>query len=247
MSPVAVILAGGLGTRVRPALAGVPKALVPVQGKPFLSLLLDQLADADVSRIVICAGHLGDPIEELVRGRRHGPPIVISRDEWPMGSGGALRRALPYLTAESLLVSHGDTYLDTDLSAFHHWSERQPHEASLLVNRVENCARFDTLELDLSGRILSMHPPRGVRRPGWVSAGISVLPRSWVESLPVDIPLSLEYDILPYWIDRGIGGYCVRAPFLDMGSPEHLPHAHGFFAALRKRLSDAAPKSVYVN
>jgi NDP-sugar pyrophosphorylase family protein len=233
---------------VRPALAGVPKALVPVQGKPFLCLLLDQLADADVSRVVICAGHLGDRIEELARARRQGPPIEISRDDWPMGSGGALRRALPYLDGSStVLVAHGDTYVDTDLSAFRDWGERQPYDAALLVNRVENCASFDTLELDLSGTILSMHPPRGVRRPGWVAAGISLLPRSWIESLPEDIPLSLEHDILPYWIERGIGGYCVRAPFLDLGEPEHLPQAHHFFATLRRRLSDATPKSVYVN
>jgi NDP-sugar pyrophosphorylase family protein len=232
---------------VRPALADVPKALVPVQGKPFLSFLLDQLAEADVSKVVICAGRLGDRIEEWVRGRRHGPPVVISREDWPMGSGGALRRAVPYMTGDTVLALHGDTYVDTDLSAFCEWRLRQPYEAALLVNRVENSARFDTLDLDPRGRILAIRAPAGVRRPGWVSAGVSLLPLSWLESLPEDTPLSLERDVLPYWIERGIGGYCVRAPFLDIGLPEALPQAHGFFATVRRRLSAEPPKRVYVN
>jgi NDP-sugar pyrophosphorylase family protein len=92
-----------------------------------------------------------------------------------------------------------------------------------------------------------MRAPAGARRPGWVSAGVSLLPLSWLASLPEDTPLSLEHDVLPYRIGRGIGGYCVRAPFLDIGLPEALPRAHGFFATVRRRLSAEPPKRVYVN
>lgn len=152
-----------------------------------------------------------------------------------MGTGGALRQAIDYFDADRVLVLNGDSYVDTSLAGFCQWGKAQPFESSLLLTWVENCARFGTVDVARTGRILAFEEKRGFPSAGWINGGVYLLPRSWIQDLPADTPLSLECDAFPYWIERGIGGYCVRAPFLDIGTPESMFQADSFFASVRKR------------
>src|SRR6266436_2761800 len=94
MSIVAAILAGGLGMRVRTLLPGLPKALAPIDGTPFISHLLDQVAEAGVERMVVCAGRRGDQLRRCLPEQHCGVPVVVSQEDWPLGTAGALRKAL---------------------------------------------------------------------------------------------------------------------------------------------------------
>jgi len=236
MKIVAAILAGGVGARLRPALATVPKALAPVGNAPFISFLLTQLAELDLSRVVVCAGHYGRQFERSLESWRSGPPILISRDEWPMGTAGALRQAVAYLSGDFVLVLHGDSYIDTSLAGFCQWSEAQSFPATLLVSWVENSAGIATVDVAPTSRVVRIRERAEAPDPGWVHTGVSLLPRSWIEALPADTPLSLEKDVFPYWLDREIGACCVHAPFLDIGAPKAMELAPGFFAAVKKRI-----------
>src|SRR5205823_871295 len=102
MRIVAAILAGGLGLRLRTQLPGLPKALAPIDGTPFISYLLDQAAEAAVERIVVCSGQRGDQLRRGLQHRRCGVPVVVSKEEWPLGTAGALRKALDYFDAETV-------------------------------------------------------------------------------------------------------------------------------------------------
>jgi NDP-sugar pyrophosphorylase family protein len=230
---VAAILAGGLGTRLRGQLGGTPKALHSIHGVPFISYLLDQIDRAPVSRIVVCAGHYGDQLGRSLGQRPAAVPLVISHQCWPMGTGGALRHALELFNADNVLVLHGDSYIDTDLSRFAEWAASRPFQSSLLLRWDERCPQSRAFEVNAAGRITSVGEEGDEPRPAWTDSGVCSLSRAWLESLPADVPLSLERDAFPFWMERGLGGYCVRAPFIDIGTAEGLAGAPSFFSEPR--------------
>src|SRR5437867_6202026 len=111
----AVILAGGLGRRLGSVVADRPKALATVRGRPFLAYLLDQLCAAGTTRVTVCTGHGAAQIEAAFGARYGGARLNYSRETAPLGTGGALRLALPMLDAPVLLVLNGDSFADVDL------------------------------------------------------------------------------------------------------------------------------------
>lgn len=225
----ALILAGGLGTRLRGVLADRPKVLAPVAGRPFLSYLLDQLQAAGVRQVILCSGYGADQLEATL-GTRHGSlALAYSREPEPLGTGGAIRLALPHVAAEAMLVLNGDSYVDCSLSDFMAWHWGRAFAGSLLLTRVPDAARFGTVEVDGQGAIRSFREKRGMAEPGWINAGIYLLSRRLVEKLPQGRAVSLEREAFPLWLTEGLGGYQRQAAFLDIGTPESLAQADAFF------------------
>jgi phosphoheptose isomerase len=234
-SATGVVLAGGFGTRLRPALCDRPKVLAEVNGRPFLFILLDQLADAGVCRIVVCTGHLGDQVRAAVGDTHRGVPVVYSHETSPLGTGGAVRQAFVNFPDELFLVVNGDSYVAADLGEFRRVHQANGQPGSLLLTWVDDSARFGTVETAADGRILRFMEKRGIAEPGWINGGMYLLSRALLETLPPEAPLSIERDVFPDWVQRGLGGYCVRAPFIDIGTPESLASAAAFFAGLAGR------------
>ncbi len=112
----AVILCGGLGTRLSPVLKDRPKTLAPVSGRPFLAYLLDQLVDAGISDVILATGHFGDQVRDTFQDYYRGLRLSYSQETSPLGTGGALRAAAAGL--ESALVLNGDSWCDVNLSEF---------------------------------------------------------------------------------------------------------------------------------
>ena len=113
----AIILAGGLGTRLRSRLTDVPKAMAPIAGRPFLEYLLDRLAAAGAGRVILSIGHLRQVILDQIPENYKGVQITFVPEESPLGTGGAIRQALSHAHEASVLVMNGDTYADLDYSA----------------------------------------------------------------------------------------------------------------------------------
>ncbi len=231
----ALILVGGLGTRLRPVLCDRPKALAPVAGRPFLGFLLDQLQAGGIRRAVLCTGYRAHQVEATF-GRRYGDlALTYSREETPLGTGGALRLALSQVDADLTLVLNGDSYVDCPLAEFHDWHHDRGFAGSLLLTWVEDAARFGTVETDESGRITAFREKQGLARPGWINAGVYLLARRLLEEVPEGRPVSLEREMFPAWLAGGLGGYARRAAFLDVGTPESLAQAESFLAGVRRR------------
>jgi len=228
-STTAVILAGGLGTRLRPVVADRPKVLADVDGVPFVLRLLDQLALAGVKHLVLCTGYRAEQVSATV-GRTHGPlEVEYSLEPAPAGTAGALRRALPLLRSSSVLVLNGDSYCDLDLGHFWVWHHLRPAQASLALTRVEDPRRFGTVELGDYGRVERFAEKSGSAAPALVNAGVYIVRRSLLARLPAGRTLSLESDVLPLWLDAGVYGYQRTGRFIDIGTPESLAEATRFF------------------
>ena len=113
----AVILAGGKGTRLRPAVSGVPKPIAPVGGVPFIMYPLGLLARGGVKRVIISVGYMGEKIIDAVGGSFGDTRITYCEEDTPLGTGGAMRKALRMCSEDSVIVLNGDTFFDADLSA----------------------------------------------------------------------------------------------------------------------------------
>jgi NDP-sugar pyrophosphorylase family protein len=226
--PVAV-LAGGLGTRLRPALKNVPKALAPIDGKPFLHYLFDWLAGQGTRRVVLCTGYLGEQIQNCFGDRFGSIAIHYSHETQPLGTAGALRHCLSKIHSEIILAVNGDTFCDANLNTFLDWHRCHAFNASILLSYKKDVHRFGSVEMDRQGNIVQFHEKSNRPKGGYVNAGIYLLNRSVIENFPKGRKLSMEYDVLPDLIGKGLSGYQSRSAFLDIGTPKSFDTAQTYF------------------
>jgi D-glycero-alpha-D-manno-heptose 1-phosphate guanylyltransferase len=225
----AVILVGGLGTRLRSAVADRPKVLAEVNQKPFLTYLLDQVATAGITRIVLCTGYRGDQVRAVLGDTYAGRQLLYSQEPTPLGTAGALRHALARIQSRYVLVMNGDSIAKADFVAFWAWHLERNAGASLLLAEVDDVSRYGQVLVDAVGAIQSFRE-KNEGGPGWINAGVYLIARSWIEAMPAHVPLSIERDIFPSWIGRAFYGYRSFVRFLDIGTPDTYGMAPGFLA-----------------
>jgi NDP-sugar pyrophosphorylase family protein len=229
----ATVLAGGLGTRLRPAIGDLPKALAPVHGRPFLTYLLDGLVNAGFSELVLLAGYRADHVcaafGDTYRGRR----LTYSVEPSPLGTGGAVRFALPKLASATILLMNGDSCCEADLAAFRHFHEEKAADMSMVLVGTGEASRYGSVELAVDARVVRFGEKEHEGAGGWINAGIYLLKRALIEEIPEGSPASLERDLFPAWIARGarIYGFRSTGRFIDIGTPASLAEAEEFFAA----------------
>jgi NDP-sugar pyrophosphorylase family protein len=243
-----VILAGGLGTRLRPVIPDRPKGLAPVGDRPFLEIQIALLREQGARRFVLCVGHRADQIRDrLGGGSRLGVRIEYSVEpETLLGTGGALRLAerffLPYA-----LVLNGDTYLAADYRDLvaHHAKERAGAGAvaTMALARLEDGRRFGTVALDPDERFLAgfREKVQGAPAGCWLNAGAYVIELALLRRIPPGTTCSLERDVLPAAIDEGllIAAYRCTQPFFDIGTGEDYHH----FGEIYRRWCEDAPET----
>jgi histidinol-phosphate phosphatase family protein len=230
---VAMVLVGGQGTRLREVVADRPKPLAEVDGEPFLLRVLDQLAAAGCTDVVLCAGYRGEAIAAAVGHEHAGMRLWLSVEPTPLGTAGALRHALPLVRAGALLVCNGDSYVDADLAAFVRHA-RAGGLPTLLATTVDDATRFGRLQVDDHG-LLRAFAPTGAPGPGLINAGVYWLPRTLLAQLRPLEAASLERDGLPRWLAEGVAVWVTAAPFLDIGVPADYARAAAFFTSLQQR------------
>ncbi|GAB4149391.1 MAG: HAD-IIIA family hydrolase [Planctomycetota bacterium] len=236
----ALVLAGGLGTRLRRSIADRPKVLAEVAGRPFLSWLLDDLAAAGIERAVLCTGYLGEMIPRTLGSVHEGMALDYRVEDRPLGTAGALREAARSIASargatEQLLVLNGDSWCDGPVSSFAAFAAEDPSRPSLAAVRVEDASRFGTIETD-DGRTVRAFAEKAGTGPGLVNAGIYAFPAAFLAALPDESPLSLERQVLPGWIGGGIRLFPARGPLLDIGTPRSYVEAQSFFARRGDRI-----------
>lgn len=225
----AVILAGGVGSRLRSVISDRPKVLAPIHDRPFLAYLLDVLQDAGVSEVVLCTGYMAGLVEETFGPTYGRMNIRYSRELTPLGTGGALRAAMSQIKTDSVLVMNGDSFCEVDLQALASAHQARQAKATMLLTEVQDTQRFGQVRLDAGGRLLAFEEKGTHSGPGWINAGVYLLDRRLLETIPQNDAVSLEKEIFPGWIGRGLYGHPVRGRFLDIGTPQSFAEAEAFF------------------
>jgi NDP-sugar pyrophosphorylase family protein len=227
----AAILAGGLGTRLRPVVADRPKVLARVRNRPFLAYLLEQLISVDIQRVVLCTGHMGEQIRASFGDSFRQLQLRYSHENSPLGTAGALRLALPLLDSDTVLVMNGDSFCEGNLRDFWTWSCERAADAALLLTHVPDTTRYGRVEVNADGRICGFREKDGQKASGWINTGVYLIKRSLLQMIPAERAVSLERDIFPSWVGLSLYGYCNNGRFLDIGTPEAFATAEQFFAA----------------
>ena len=226
----AAILCGGLGTRLRPVAGDTPKALVEIAGAPFLDRLLAQLAASGLRDVVLCTGVGADSVAaHCGDGSRWGLEIRISREDTPLGTGGALGLARGLIASSPFLVLNGDSFVEADFRSLLSFHAARGAEATLLLVRVPDRSRFGSVRLADGSRIAAFEE-KGLAGPGLVNAGVYALSRTVLEAIPAGRPVSLESEVFPSLVGGALFGFETEARFIDIGTPESLREAGRFFA-----------------
>lgn len=221
----AVILAGGLGTRLWPLTKTVPKPMVPIAGTPYLEHQLRLLQQQSITDIVLLTGYLSEQIEEhFGDGTDLGITVHYSRETTPLGTGGALRQAGPLL-AESFLVIYGDSYLPIQYADVLNTLADSSATGVVTVydNQEEDTGVTNNISLDEDG-FIAKYKKDAADDPSlrFVEAGVLAFRRSVLDLIPAG-QVSLEQQIFPQLIaKRELFGHVTRQRFYDIGTPERL-------------------------
>jgi D-glycero-alpha-D-manno-heptose 1-phosphate guanylyltransferase len=223
----AVMLVGGLGTRLRSVVPSAPKVLASIGEKSFLELLIRQLRSQGFRHLVMCTGYLADQIESRFGdGRNWDVSIEYSKEDVPLGTAGAIKLATRYLEdTPEFLVFNGDSFLEVDLQgliAFHR--RHDGAVATMAVLQVENASRYGTVHVDPNGRVTGFAEKTGSETPGVVNGGIYVFEHSVLQHIP-EGPASLEKDVFPRLLDQGLYAKEQHGMFIDIGTPADYARA----------------------
>jgi NDP-sugar pyrophosphorylase family protein len=223
----ALILCGGLGTRLKPVVPDRPKGLATVSGRPFLDILVEELVREGFRRLILCVGRGSDQIIDHFRGRSEAQ-FVFSEEHRPLGTGGAVRLALPHLNSARFVVLNGDSFCRVRYAELLASHQRKAALATVVVTAPSERVDVGAVELAADQRVLRFteKPAQIVTARQLVNAGIYVIEPRLIESAPLNVPCSLERNILPRAIDeRSCYGFPVDGPLVDIGTPERYEAA----------------------
>jgi D-glycero-alpha-D-manno-heptose 1-phosphate guanylyltransferase len=224
----AIILAGGMGTRLAARLDGVPKPMAPVAGRPFLEILLSQLGRAGCTRVILSVGHLHEVIEHHFGVHFRGIRIDYAIEQTPLGTGGAIRAALGHAREKSILVLNGDTFLDVDYTGMLHFHEQQTAPLTIAVTHCANVARYGGVAVSGTGekKRITGFEEKGRAGAGWINAGVYAINKNLEWPSRLGEKFSFETDFLaPEIATLAPVAYPVDGFFLDIGIPEDLDRA----------------------
>lgn len=221
----AILLCGGMGTRLRSVVADRPKPMADICGKPFLQYLLEMLRDKGITEVIFALGYMGEMIEEYFQdGSAFGLKIAYSYEEEPLGTGGAIRNALPKILEEEVLVLNADTYFPMDYQGLLRFHQENDGDFSLATRAVPDISRYGAVRRDAAGRILAWNEKLGdggQPLAGEINGGIYVMKKSLIAEIP-EGKQSLEQDCVPKWLSEGkrIFGLPFDGYFMDIGIPK---------------------------
>ena len=223
------ILAGGLGTRLRPFSGVRPKGMMPVGGQPFLARLVERLADQNLSDMVLCLGYGAAEISAYFDA--HPVPMVrlqYSVETEPRGTAGALRVAEPYWADENLILN-GDTELRFEFGGFYEYHRRQLAHVTIGVVPVPDASGFGRVRSTDDGRVIEFMEKDELPYPGLVNAGIYLATRSPLSAIPARRAVSIEKEWIPMLLRKGLPVYAcaIAEEFIDFGTPENYRRLTG--------------------
>lgn len=215
----AIILAGGLGTRLRSVVSEVPKCMAPVDGRPFLQYMLEWLSRYDVSHVVLSVGYLREVIFSYMDSRVWPFEISYAVEEEPLGTGGGIRLALTKCREDRVIVLNGDTFFDVDLDAL---SFTAP--VTLALKPMRNFDRYGAVDWD--GELVTGFHEKAACAEGLINGGVYALVRSQLDFAFYPKRFSFEKDLLePLAAAHLVAGQVQDGYFIDIGIPEDYARA----------------------
>ncbi len=226
----AIILAGGLGSRLRAVVPDLPKPMAPIHGRPFLEYLLDYWAGQGVSRFVLSVGYKRDIIEEHFGARYKGTEVNYAVEDQPRGTGGGLLLALKHLRRNGpFLIMNGDTFFEVDLAPMRHYHQEKRAELTIALREVEANNRYGGVGIDKEGKITTFDNRARTSGRSLINGGVYLAEKSAFAGMALesDVPVSIEDQLYPRMLAEGrrLYGFPSSGRFIDIGIPEDYQRA----------------------
>ncbi|MBV5322382.1 MAG: NTP transferase domain-containing protein [Ilumatobacteraceae bacterium] len=224
----ALILCGGLGSRLKSMFPDRPKGLASVAGRPVLDILVDDLLQQGFRRIILCVGHMKEQIIGYYEHRKDAQYIFSCENE-PLGTGGAVAQALPLVSGESMLIMNGDSFCRVDYSGLVQFHQARKALASIVLVTADERRDCGVIVMGEEDRILSFSEKPSVQEPEgeFINAGVYLLQKKAFDKVPWKVPFSLEQQLFPSLVDsRQCYGIFVAGTVTDIGTPERYLSAN---------------------
>ncbi len=224
----AIILCGGMGTKMRPFTYEMPKAMLPIHGRPLLEHTIELLKRYQITQIILSVGDLGDKIRDhFGSGEKFGVRTTYLRQPGAVGTGGALAMAEGMLQNETFLLMHGDILADIDLDDLISFHQESDYVCSLALTSASNAADFGVAQVKRNQIVaFDEKPDPKDSASNLVNAGIAICEPAIFALLPIRTPCSLENDVFHPMATQGkLGGYFFAGKWFDIGTPKHYEQA----------------------
>jgi len=220
----AIILCGGLSTRLGDITKKIPKILLEIKNKSVLNCQLEKLKKVGVNEVILAAGHLSDELRAQVGDELNGVKLIYSIEEEKLGTGGAIKRAWTHFleNQKPVIVLNGDVLTTADLGEMSR-NLRPESDGIIFGAKVEDASNYGTLYFDKNNRMLEFKEKEGLTRPGYINGGIYLFNQSALKYFPMENSFSIEYDVFPKIKDLDV--YASEEPWIDIGVPERLDWA----------------------
>jgi D-glycero-alpha-D-manno-heptose 1-phosphate guanylyltransferase len=224
----AIILAGGMGTRLLPVVADVPKSMAPVAGKPFLHYLLNTLETAEFQHVILALGYKHEAIETWLNDYKTSLNITLLVEDTPLGTGGAVKAALSQAKQTSVFIFNGDSYLELDYQAMMQFHTKKKAVVTMALKQMFRFDRYGKVEIDPDSRIVRFGEKQYCE-VGFINGGVYVMNRTALEKFPDKF--SIEKDFFELEARAGkLAGFPTNGYFIDIGIPEDYRRAQNDFA-----------------
>ena len=221
----AIVLAGGLGTRLSGITGDTPKPMAKIGARPFLEYLLDYLVEQGAEQAVLAVSHKWEIIREHFGDSYRGISLKYSVEDEPLGTGGAIRQALETIPDDEIIVLNGDTLFHVDLKDLADAHHRGKVVLTIALKHVADCGRFGRVNISDNG-VVTEFLEKSTNDSGWINGGIYMLNRRLLDDFQMPVKFSFEKDLL----EPNIGlirpvAFQSNAYFIDMGVPEDYERA----------------------
>lgn len=217
----AIVLAGGLGTRLRTVVSDVPKPMAPIKEKPFLVWLMDYWIKQGVDHFILAVSYKHEVIINYFGNKYKNAELEYSIETTPLGTGGALLQALQKVSANEFLLLNGDTYFMVDFAMLQKFAHKNTADWCFSLFTSDDHNRYLGIDIQPTGQITALN---STKNSMLVNGGVYLLKTAAINmlNLPKDQQISLEQDILPLALNahQKMYGMSINAPFIDIGIPK---------------------------
>jgi mannose-1-phosphate guanylyltransferase len=223
----ALVLAGGEGTRLRPLTHTVPKPVMPLAGRPFLTFMLDWLRAHGIDDVLLSCGFLAHAVEDVLGDEHDGMRLRYVHEDAPLGTAGPVRLAADEgLLADRLFILNGDVLTDMDLTAQLAFHEEKKAAATLALIAVEDTASYGVVPTDEDGAVEEfLEKSPGPAPTNRINAGAYVIEREVADRIPPGRAVSFEREVFPGLVGEGLYGFMSDGYWIDIGTPERYLEA----------------------
>ena len=222
----AVVLAGGFGTRLQQVVRDLPKPMAPVNGRPFLAYILDELHHWEFSHVILSTGYLHEKIEAFFGSSYRGMRLTYARETEPLGTGGGIWNALQFAASNHPFVLNGDTLFRVDIAAMEQCFFSHDSLLCLALRKVPDVSRYGSVALDGEGKVICFAEKNAVHGEGYINGGVYLLDKKLFDGFQPGERFSFEKEVMEQLYQRySFYGLPTSAYFIDIGIPEDYARA----------------------